>query len=120
MDFSFHALLVDKRKLHQKSPLQYKGTFYKFLSGLIYNNLYRTVPDLSIVASMLGTPEFMESIRSDIHEDHQMDLFSQATFNFSTGKEAELLQLAYFLGESLNASQAGLSEVGVEQELAGG
>ena len=55
LGFSFHALLVDKRKLHQKSPLQYKGAFYKFLSGLIYNNLYRTVPDLGIVANKLGT-----------------------------------------------------------------
>ncbi|WP_162052247.1 DUF3800 domain-containing protein [Pontibacter pamirensis] len=27
LGFSFHALLVAKRKLHQKSPLQYKDTF---------------------------------------------------------------------------------------------
>ncbi|WP_162056289.1 DUF3800 domain-containing protein [Pontibacter pamirensis] len=117
LDFSFHTLLVDKRKLHQKSPLQYKGTFYKFLSGLIYNNLYRTVPDLSIVANELGTPEFMESFRRYIHENHQVDLFSPATFTFSTGEEDVLLQLASFLGESLNGFHAGLSEVDVEQEL---
>ncbi|WP_162056275.1 DUF3800 domain-containing protein [Pontibacter pamirensis] len=119
LDFSFHALLVDKRKLHQKSPLQYKGTFYKFLSGLIYNNLYRTVPDLSIVANELGTPEFMESFRRYIHENHQVDLFSPATFTFSTGEEVELLQLAGFIGESLNLFHAGLSEMDLEQELAG-
>ncbi|RDV13354.1 DUF3800 domain-containing protein [Pontibacter diazotrophicus] len=118
LDFTYHALLVDKRKLHQKSPLQYKGTFYKFLSGLIYNNLYRTVPHLSIVANELGTPEFMESFRRYIHENHQVDLFSPATFTFSNAEEAELLQLASFLGESLNAFHAGLSEVDVEQELA--
>ncbi|WP_162056133.1 DUF3800 domain-containing protein [Pontibacter pamirensis] len=118
LDFSFHALLVDKRKLHQKSPLQYKGTFYKFLSGLIYNNLYRTVPDLSIVANELGTPEFMESFRRYIHENHQVDLFSPATFTFSTGEEDVLLQLASFLGESLNGFNAGVSEVDIEEELA--
>ncbi|GAB3833021.1 hypothetical protein GCM10028895_51530 [Pontibacter rugosus] len=116
LGFSFHALLVDKRKLHQKSPLQYKGTFYKFLSGLIYNNLYRTVPNLSIVADELGTPEFMESFRRYIHENHQVDLFSPATFTFSHAAEAGLLQLAGFLGESLNLFHAGLSAVDVEQE----
>ncbi|MHA6250037.1 P-loop NTPase family protein [Pontibacter sp. CAU 1760] len=117
LNFSFHALLVDKRKLHQKSPLQYKGTFYKFLSGLIYNNLYRTVPHLSIVANELGTPEFMESFRRYILENHQVDLFSPATFTFSTGEEAVLLELAGFLGESLNLFHTGLSELDVEQEL---
>ncbi|ALJ01686.1 hypothetical protein [Rufibacter tibetensis] len=39
LDFTFHSLLIDKRKLHQKSPLQYIGTFHKFMAGLIYNNL---------------------------------------------------------------------------------
>ncbi len=110
LDFSFHSLLVDKRKLHQKSPLQYKGTFYKFLSGLIYNNLYRTVRTLSVVANELGTPEFMESFRRYIQENHQVDLFSTATFTFSKGEEAPLLRLAGFLGESLNLFQAGLYE----------
>ncbi|PRY13725.1 uncharacterized protein DUF3800 [Pontibacter ummariensis] len=119
LNFSFHALLVDKRKLHQKSPLQYKGTFYKFLSGLIYNNLYRTVPQLGVVASPLGSPEFMESFRRYILENHQVDLFSPAPFAFSTEGEEPLLQLASFLGESLNSFHAGLSELDPEQELAG-
>ena len=80
--------MIDKRKLHQKSTLQYRGTFYKFLSGLIYNNLYRTVPDLELVASPLGTAEFMESFRRYILDNHRVDLFSPAPFTFSTaGKE---------------------------------
>ncbi|MCJ8166061.1 hypothetical protein MKJ04_14535 [Pontibacter sp. E15-1] len=119
LNFSFHALLVDKRKLHQKSPLQYKDTFYKFLSGLIYNNIYRTVPELSVIASPLGTPESMESFRRYIQENHRVDLFSPAPFTFSDGEEEPLLQLAAFLGESLNAFHAGLSDTDVERELAG-
>ncbi|TXK24828.1 DUF3800 domain-containing protein [Pontibacter qinzhouensis] len=119
LDFSFHALLVDKRKLHQKSPLSYRGTFYKFLSGLIYNNLYRTLPDLSVVASELGTPEFMESFRRYILENHRVDLFSPAPFTFSTGEGEPLLELAALLGQSLNGFHAGLSAVDVERELAG-
>jgi hypothetical protein len=119
LDFSFHALLVDKRQLHQKSPLQYRATFYKFLSGLIYNNLYRTVPHLSVVASALGTPKFMESFRRYIQENHQVDLFSPAPFTFSKAGEEPLLQLAAFLGESLNGFHAGLPGVDVERELAG-
>ncbi|GAA4429247.1 hypothetical protein GCM10023188_14380 [Pontibacter saemangeumensis] len=117
LDFSFHALLVDKRKLHQKSPLRYRGTFYKFLSGLIYNNLYRTVRDLSVVASALGTAKFMESFRRYILENHQVDLFSPAPFTFSDAGEEPLQQLAGFLGGSLNAFHAGLSDADVEREL---
>ncbi|WP_181308248.1 hypothetical protein [Rufibacter sp. XAAS-G3-1] len=119
LEFSFHSLLVDKRKLHQKSPLQYKGTFYKFLSGLIYNNLYRTIPNLSIVANELGTPEFMESFRRYVQENHQVDLFSPAIFTFSNGEDSALLQLADILGKELNAFQAGKSNMDPQKELAG-
>ena len=119
LNFTFHSLLIDKRKLHQKSPLQYEGTFYKFLSGLIYNNLYRTVPELSVVASALGTPGFMASFRRYIHDNHRVDLFSPAPFTFSHQGEAPLLELAGFLGEGLNRFHAGLSAIDVERELAG-
>jgi hypothetical protein len=61
----------------------------------------------------------MASFRRYLHDNHRVDLFSPATFTFSTGEEAELLGLASFLGESLNLFHAGLSEVDVEQELQG-
>ena len=116
-DFSFHSLVIDKRKLHQKSPFQYRGTFYKFLSGLIYNNLYRTVPTLSVVASPLGTAKFIKSFCRHLLDNHQVDLFSPAPFAFSTAGEEPLLQLATFLGEDLNRFHAGLSQLDVEREL---
>jgi len=119
LGFSFHSLVIDKRKLHQKSPFQYRGTFYKFLSGLIYNNLYRTVPTLSVVASPLGTAEFMDSFRRYILDNHRVDLFSPVPFAFSTAGEEPLLQLAAFLGEGLNRFHAELSDVDVERELNG-
>ncbi|PRY05021.1 uncharacterized protein DUF3800 [Pontibacter ummariensis] len=117
LKFSFHSLLIDKRKLHQESPLQYKGTFYKFLSGLIYNNLYRTVRNLAIIANEMGSSEFMQSFRRYIQENHQVDLFSPASFTFSTGEEAIILQLAHLLGWSLNEYNAGLLAVNVQKEL---
>ncbi|WP_162052246.1 hypothetical protein [Pontibacter pamirensis] len=60
----------------------------------------------------------MESFRRYIQENHQVDLFSLATFTFSHAEEDVLLQLADLLGESLNSFHDGLSEVEVEQGLA--
>lgn len=62
--------------------------------------------------------EVKESFLRYIQENHQVDLFSPATFAFSNAEVDGLLQLAGILGESLNLFHAGLLEVDVEQELA--
>lgn len=102
LDFKFYYLIVDKTRIHLTSGLQFKESFYKFLYGILYNNIYRNFKYLSIVADDLISPDFILSFEKYIKENHQADLFHQNNISFVKSDQTILLQLADFIGGSLN------------------
>jgi hypothetical protein len=112
VDFNFFSVVVDKRKIHTNTGLRYKESFYKFLYGLLYNNIYRTFKNIEIVADELISNDFVASFEKYIKDNHQFDLFHQNKISFHNSRNTILLQLADLIGGSLNrniSKKSGLS-----------
>lgn len=62
LNFKIYCLIVDKRKIHLNSGLQYKESFYKFLYGILYNRLFTTFHDISIFADEMIYADFVEAL----------------------------------------------------------
>lgn len=100
LDFTIYAIVVDKRRLFGEG-FKYKGTFYKFLNNIVYKELFRTFPDLSLVVDEHGSNDFMRSFKRYVEKNHVNDLFSQNEFQFYGSAKSILIQLADFIAGSL-------------------
>lgn len=98
--FQVFALVVDKRQLRGEG-FYYKGSFYKFLHGLADRELYRTFPDLELVADRHGSETFMEGFVQYVYNRHIPTLFNQARFGFVTSALDALVQAADFIAGTL-------------------
>lgn len=98
--FQIFALVVDKRQLIGEG-LRYKGSFYKFLHGLADRDLYRTFPNLELVADMHGSETFMDGFVKYVQANHISNLFNQASFGFVNDKGSVLVQAADFIAGTL-------------------
>lgn len=114
--FGFYSLIVDKRKIDPQTGLRWKPSFYKFLYGIMYNNLNKTFSDLSIVADEMIGSEFMDGFKKYVQKNHTQDLFRQS-INFNKSKNVILLQLADFIGGTINRHCSGKSNIDLLQEL---
>lgn len=59
LQFFYHVLIVDKKKISQSSGLSYKKSFFKYFSRKMYDRLHRVHDIAHIVADDYGTNEFM-------------------------------------------------------------
>lgn len=116
LDFKYFNLVVDKRSIYPNTGLQHKESFYKFLYGLLYNNLYRTIRNLSIVADQLISDEFIEGFKKYVTANHKVDLFHQ-DLEFGESHSTTLLQLADLIGGTINRFYAGKSKIDIGVEL---
>jgi hypothetical protein len=94
------ALVVDKRQLRGEG-FYHKGSFYKFLQGLADRELYRTFPNLELVANQVGEERFMPGFAEYIHNRHVPTLFDQASFRFVNSQPSRLVQVADFMAVTL-------------------
>ncbi len=116
LDFRYFHLVVDKREIYSDSGLQYKEIFYKFLYGLLYNNLYRTIRNLSVYADQMVSQDFLIGFKQYVEQNHMSDLFHQS-IQFSRSKSTILLQLADFIGGTLFRYYSDKSPIDINQEL---
>uniref|UniRef100_F4C8V9 DUF3800 domain-containing protein n=1 Tax=Sphingobacterium sp. (strain 21) TaxID=743722 RepID=F4C8V9_SPHS2 len=100
LDFTIYAIAVDKRRLFGEG-FKYKGSFYKFLNNIVYKELFRTFPDLSLVVDEHGSNDFMRSFKHYVEKNHVSDLFNQNEFQFAGSAKSVLVQLADFIAGSL-------------------
>jgi hypothetical protein len=100
VDFKVHAIVVDKRKLYSDG-FTYKKSFYKFICGIAYKELYKTFPKLTITVDEHGHNDFMRSFKKYIEANHIRDLFSGSEFVFSNSGSNILIQLADFIGGTI-------------------
>lgn len=98
--FQLFALVVDKRELRGEG-FYYKGSFYKFLHGLADRELYRSFPNLELVADRHGDESFMQGFTQYIYNRHVPTLFNQASFRFVNSQASLLLQAADFVAGTL-------------------
>lgn len=100
IDFSIYAVIVDKRKLEGEG-FKFKPSFYKFLNGLVYKELFRTFPDLDLVVDEHGENEFMRQFKKYVQSQHIPNLFSGSGFNFGDSHSNIMIQLADFIAGTL-------------------
>jgi hypothetical protein len=98
--FQLFSLVVDKRELRGEG-FYYKGSFYKFLHGLADRELYRSFPNLELVADRHGDESFMQGFTQYIYNRHVPTLFNQASFRFVNSQSSILVQAADFVAGTL-------------------
>ena len=102
LDFRIYSIIVDKRKIFEESGLRFQNSFYKYVNGLLDNELYDYYPFLELIADNHGTDKFMEGFISYVRDNHQQtELFRGPEFQFCDSKEEPLIQLADFIAGSL-------------------
>lgn len=101
VNFHIFCMVVDKKKLNLEGGLGYKRSFHKYLNGRVHDELYRTFPNLKLVADQPGNQEFMEGFVSYVNNRHIPNLFSQAEFGFVNSKDEILIQVADFIGGTI-------------------
>lgn len=101
IDFQILALVIDKRKLEGEG-FGYKPSFYKFLIGLVYSDLYKVFSDVDVVMDEHGTERFMNGFITYIRKSHPPDLFNEVNeIKFENSKSNVLIQLADFISGTL-------------------
>lgn len=99
-DFSVYAVVVNKRQLVGEG-FKYKPSFYKFLNGLVYKELFKTFPELDLVVDEHGSNDFMRQFKEYVERTHKPNLFSGSDFQFSGSATSVLIQLADFIAGTL-------------------
>ncbi|MBS7566745.1 DUF3800 domain-containing protein [Mucilaginibacter sp. Bleaf8] len=99
-DFSIYAVVVNKRKLVGEG-FKHKPSFYKFLNGLVYKELFKTFPELDLVVDEHGDNDFMRQFKRYVQRYHQPNLFSGSEFQFAGSADSVMIQLADFVAGTL-------------------
>lgn len=101
-NFRLIALAVDKSEIASTGGLIYKRSFLKFLTGVLYNKLYRAYPNLRVFADEHGRRLFMDGFVQYVEREHMPDLFTRAEFEFRESSSDVLVQLADFMAGSVS------------------
>jgi biotin operon repressor len=100
INFSIYAVVVDKEKLFGEG-FKYKQSFYKFLNGILYKELYRTFPQLELIVDEHGGNDFMLSFKKYVENNHIRSLFSGSEFIIQKSHNELGVQLADFIAGTL-------------------
>ena len=100
LNFKIFAVVVDKQKLQGKG-FQYKKSFYKYCSSLLYNELYRTM-EVEAFADEHGSNPFMREFEKYLSANHiKTDLFAGSSFSFKNSKDSVIIQVADIISGTL-------------------
>jgi hypothetical protein len=100
LDISVFAVIVDKRQLFGKG-FGYKKSFYKYLNGLLYKELFRTFPKLELYVDEHGGNDFLMEFKWYVERNHERSLFSGSEFTIVNSQHNHYIQLADFIAGSL-------------------
>ncbi|MFV8366253.1 DUF3800 domain-containing protein [Flavobacterium sp. XS1P27] len=79
LKFSIYSVVVDKRELFGEG-FQYKKSFYKYLNGILYKELFKTFPKLELKVDEHGGNEFMLGFKNYVRDNHIRTLFEGSEF----------------------------------------
>lgn len=100
LDFSVYAVSINKKELEGEG-FKYKKLFYKFLNGLIYQELFKTFPNLSLEVDEHGSNKFMIEFKKYVEKNHKPDLFTGSEFNVANSTKSVLIQVADLIAGTL-------------------
>ena len=100
LNFSIYAVVVDKRELYGEG-FKYKQSFYKYLNGILYKELYRTFPQLELKVDEHGANDFMRSFKKYVETNHIRTLFTGSDFNIARSQNELGIQLADIVAGTL-------------------
>lgn len=100
LNFSIYAVVVDKNKLYGEG-FKYKQSFYKYLNGILYKELYRTFPELELKVDEHGRNDFMRSFKKYVEDNHIRTLFAGSDFNIARSQSELGIQLADIIAGTL-------------------
>lgn len=100
LNFSVYAVVIDKRKLFGEG-FKFKQSFYKYLNGILYKELYRTFPQLELKVDEHGGNDFMRSFKKYVQKNHIRNLFSGSDFFIEKSHNDLGVQLADFMAGTL-------------------
>lgn len=98
---TYYAFVADKREIWKDSGLIFKKPFLKFLSGKVFDRLFRTFPNLDIIADEQGSRSFMDGFKAYVENNHKVTLFDTSTFSFVDSKSDVLVQVSDFIAGSV-------------------
>lgn len=100
INFSVYAVVIDKRKLFGEG-FKFKKSFYKYLNGILYKELYRTFPQLELKVDEHGGNDFMKSFKKYVETNHIRTLFTGSDFIIQKSHNELGVQLADFMAGTL-------------------
>ncbi|WP_271785352.1 DUF3800 domain-containing protein [Aquimarina algiphila] len=100
VNFSVYAVVIDKRKLFGEG-FKYKQSFYKYLNGILYKELYRTFPQLELKVDEHGGNDFMRSFKKYVEKNHIRNLFAGSDFQIQKSHNDLGVQLADMMAGTL-------------------
>ena len=100
VQFSIYSVVVNKEKLLGEG-FKYKKSFYKFLNGILYKELYRTFPQLELKVDEHGGNDFMVSFKKYVETNHIRTLFSGSEFQILKSHNELGVQLADFIAGTI-------------------
>ncbi|MGI4735299.1 MAG: DUF3800 domain-containing protein [Janthinobacterium lividum] len=100
LDFQIYAVVINKKLLYSEG-FKHKASFYKFANGLVYKELYKTFPNLTLAVDEHGGNDFMLSFKKYVQKNHIGDLFAGANFLVENSKSNLMIQVADFMAGTL-------------------
>jgi len=100
LNFQIYAVVINKKELYSDG-FKYKASFYKFANGLVYKELYKAFPNLTLVVDEHGSNDFMLSFKKYVQKNHIGDLFGGGNFIIENSKKNLLIQVADFMAGTL-------------------
>lgn len=106
LPFHTYLYVVDKRKIYENSGLRYKGSFYKYLTGQVYDELRANFKGLKIVADEIGTNEFKKSFYAYSRAKQKVErtlfgeIYDESDIMLVDSKKSVINQLADFIAGS--------------------
>lgn len=100
MNIQIFAVAVDKRTLYSEG-FRHKASFHKFINGLVYKELYRTLPNLTLIVDEHGSNDYMRGFKEYVKKNHIRDLFYGSYFDLENSERNILIQIADFIAGTI-------------------
>lgn len=100
LDFTIYAVIVEKNKLYSEG-FRYKQSFYKFLNGILYKELFRTFPELELKIDEHGGNDYLVGFKKYVEKNHIRDLFSGSNLSIKNSNHELGIQLADLIAGTL-------------------
>ncbi|KAA5538326.1 DUF3800 domain-containing protein [Paenimyroides baculatum] len=79
LKFNIYSVVVDKTKLFGEG-FKFKKSFYKYLNGILYKELFKTFPKLELKVDEHGGNDFMLEFKNYVQQNHISTLFEGSEF----------------------------------------